>query len=169
MRLLIDITFPELNLSYRFPEISIRQNPGGFEAEYFGPEMIIDQDDAMREMGLGNYMDLAKEAALAGKQEVLSGIARIAREGDRLLDVLTTGKNILPQIAKQYMISDIPELNVAAIPKTPPKIEMHYELKINWTRSKVDLSVQTYPVMTYCIPGKVDVSVAKGSKFDIRG
>lgn len=169
MRLQIDISFPNFELYNRFPDVNIQQDAGGFEAKYYGPEIEIEQQEAMREIGFIDLPYMVKQSALAGKQAVLSGIARIAREGDRMMDALATGEKTIALLARESMFSDFPEINVDASPKTPPKIRMDYELEIKWHQSRADINFQTYPPRLKWHLGKVDITVVKGTKFDVRG
>lgn len=169
MRLLINTSYPRSEINFRLPDVKLRQDFGGFNIAYSGPDIVIDQKQSMLELGFEDVTYMTKKFVAAGRQAVLSGIARASQDGDRLMTGMETGENVFAALARENMFDHIPEINVAASPRTRPKIDMHYDMEINWLESKVDINFEIYPFRVEWILGRVDVRVAVDSKFDVKG
>ena len=121
MYLTIRTKYPQVLVDYQWPTAQIRQQVGSFEYEYHGPKIEIDQQDALNELGMGNLDHLVRTSAAAGRQAVVDGIARRAREGDRFAREMIR-QDTAVQLAKEQMFDEIPEINVDVAPKSRPKL-----------------------------------------------
>lgn len=169
MRVIINTSYPSFQLYYKQPSIIINQELGTFNFEYLGPAVTIDQRQAMREIGLEDITYFIEKSATEAHQVALAGISRIAQEGDLIMNQMTSGGNTIALLAKENMFDSFPEVNVDAIPKTMPEIYTDYEIEVKWNEGKLDINFEIYPPLIKWYLGKVDVSVATGSKFDVRG
>ena len=119
-------------------------------------------------MGLGNIGYLLKQDEEYSKRLVLEGIAKRAREGDRLVAEMTNPDTIA-QLAKENSRGQVPEINVEILPKTRPKIIMNYDLDVEWQDGGTQIEFRIHPVTIEWVRGGVEVFANKGSKIDIKG
>lgn len=168
MHLRIKTVFPQLMLDYQLPQLQIKQQLGRFEYEYEGPRIEIDQQQPRNELGMGDLRHFARRVVAAGRQTSLTGIARRAQEGDRFAREMTS-QNTVAQLAKEQCFDQIPEINVDISPKTRPEIEAIYGVKIHWIDGVTDIEAIINPPKIDFIKGRVDISLDKGSKLDLKG
>ncbi|HHT36128.1 MAG: DUF6470 family protein [Candidatus Wallacebacter cryptica] len=168
MHLSISTKYPQVLISYYWPQTQIRQQVGNFEFKYDGPVIEIDQQDALNELGMGDLNHLVRTAASAGNEAVLSGTARRAQEGDRFAREMTL-QNTAAQLAKEQLFREIPEINVDYAPKSRPRIKSSYELNMEWQQGGTMIDIAVYPPKVDWIDGGVKVRFERGSKFDVKG
>jgi len=168
MHLRIDTVYPQLRIDYQWPRLHINQQVGHFEYEYDGPAIYIDQRQPRSELGMGGLHHLLRTKAAEGHQTALQGIARRAYEGDRFAREMTA-QNTVAQLAKEQSFAQIPEINVDIAPKTRPEITAVYRVHIRWIDGGADIKVNTGMLRIDLIKGRVDISLAKGNKLDLKG
>jgi len=168
MQMAVRNSLPRLDITYHWPRARVQQEIGHFSVDYSGPTMIIDQQEAMNELGMGNLEHLLRTKVIAAKQEVLEGIARRAREGDRFAREMTAQDTVV-QLAKEYCRDDIPEVNLTVAPQTRPRIIMHYQMQMQWNAGKFAIDWEMYPPKIDWILGEVKFTPFKGNNLDIKG
>ncbi len=123
-----------------WPQLSLQQTPARPDITVQGPEMEIDQRQSMGELGLRDFRQFADHQAAVSQHMVHAGIARLAQEGDRAAAEMTS-QDVFPRLARARMLSEIPEINVDAAPKTRPRIEFRYSLTVDWDPESLDMHV----------------------------
>ena len=61
------------------------------------------------------------------------------------------------------------DINVDSMPKTRPKITTIYDLEIRWIDGDTDIEFMISKPRIELVKGKVEVSLDKGSKLDLKG
>ena len=120
------------------------------------PQVVIDQTIPFAEAGLKTQPMLMREYADLGRQYVLEGIARRAREGD--LMARPPYGNAIPQIIQSRLPLERADFNVAFIPQSRPEIDFTgLEFEINWQIGGVETDfTPRKPEFNYT-PGRVDI------------
>ncbi len=168
MHLRINSSYPQVKIGCQLPRIQIQQQLGHFEYQYEGPRIYIDQRQPRNELGMGDLDHFRRTVSLAGRQAALERIARWAREGDRFAREMTT-QNTVARLAKERSFEEIPDINVDSMPKTRPKITTIYDLEIRWIDGDTDIEFMISKPRIELVKGKVEVSLDKGSKLDLKG
>lgn len=108
----MDIKSPDMILKKRDPELQLQVT--------FPYIVEIDQRACFREIGLLNFLDIARQEAQEGQANVLQAIERYAQKGDRLARIENKDVTIA-QVA-----SEVPErpadVNIDVVPKSRPDI-----------------------------------------------
>lgn len=140
---------PTADLQIRQPaaEVSIRTTDG---------QLHIDSSQARRDLGLIGPLESSRNYAQKGKQAVLAGIARRAREGEQLASI-ENGGNAIQALAASKATPQKKALGIKFVPSVG-------SVKTTYTPASVDINVQTNkaqidatvnkPVHNYT-PGKV--------------
>lgn len=130
----IRTTYPRFDLEYHWPRMEIEHRVSQVQIERSGPTIEIDQLQSRNELGIGGYQYLSKKIREQGYQKVLAGIAKMAQEGDEVMNRAGHFREemIFSDQAKRRMDEQMPELNVASAPSSRPKIRFHYEQEITW-------------------------------------
>lgn len=92
--------------------LSIRPNIG-----WHPPKLHIDAEAPLGEMGLKRSLPLARDDAAAARDEAHEGVAKTAREGDRLRDIHVGVDIIQETVARAWPPPK--EINVGLVPRTP--------------------------------------------------
>ena len=131
-------------------------------------KLTIDQSAAWDQMDIKPISKRTAEYAQKGKQKVLEGIARRARQGDELMSI-EKGGNVIAAHAKQNSERPPKQFNVGWIP-SPMSVKYHYE------RAKVNIETQAQqPIIDVQVskathdytPGKVNVYMVRGNSLEI--
>jgi hypothetical protein len=117
----------ELLIKQLKAELNIEQTPG---------QLTIDQTQAREDMDLKKISRRIEEFAKKGYDDWLSGLARMAQEGDDLMRIENVG-NPIAEHAKINSESPIYEFNIGFIPSP-------FSVKINYQPSKVNLNWKTH-------------------------
>lgn len=118
------------------------------------PQIKIDMRQVYSEIGLKNYLEAIREGAADGRQTALKGIARRAREGDRLA-AIAEGPGAIPEIAWQnHRARGQVQTNIGLIPRSRPEIEV--------TPGRLDVRNKYRPPTVKYLPGSVQTHVQKG-------
>jgi len=161
MRLTINTILPRLHIHYFWPRMQIQQELPQVQIETYGPELEIDQEQAWAELGIGNNTYLGQQIRERAYERVLQGIQEMAQEGDRIMNSVGLFQEdlILPDIVKERMDREIPELNVDVVPKTKPKIRFDYGHDIQWRIGGVITECELRPPMITLEKGEVQILV----------
>ncbi|ADG83628.1 DUF6470 family protein [Thermincola potens] len=165
MDLKITQQFGQIGINYAQARMDIRTGqadmqlitaPPEMEIKIDYPRVHIDQTQALADIGYKKVIALEAEQAHEGQATVLSGIERVAREGDSLARSAGRGTALIADIAWQNSF-DNRDYNVAAIPHTPPKIWFTGGININVRPGNVRLQVNpNFPEIKFA-PGKVNI------------
>jgi len=169
MELRIQTTFPQLDINYIWPRLVINQQPTQIRVETSGPKVEIDQREAWSEIGYSARPLFNKQISDLSRAAVLKGIRRYAQDGDRVVRSLgkVDMRKVTPQIVKERDREKIPELNVAAVPRTRPKVKFAYEATVDWVEGWVTIHAITQPPEITWQLGSVDIFVV-GTQYDGR-
>ena len=116
------------------PRVDIQTRQPRLQMNIEEPAVILDQSDAMEEIGAKNPLSLAYEYAGKGRQAAAQGTSRIVREGEQLRDHHKGGS--VEQVAKGKKFNKERGYNVELMPKSMVKADLN--------------------------PGRVDVSINPG-------
>lgn len=154
-------------------EQSIQQPKAELTIDHQQAFVEIDQSAAWHNLDLKSARVRIAEAADAGKQAVLDGIARHAEEGDTLLHIeRNRGKNLFAQqaaanvpmtdIGTKYDTGSTPPFQAVSYDVTPARLE------VNWQTHAPTIQATTHaPEYTYQ-PGQVNISMAQYPSLDIQ-
>ncbi|MEI4769593.1 DUF6470 family protein [Psychrobacillus sp. FJAT-51614] len=140
---------PKADLQIRQPaaDVSIRTTDG---------QLQIDSSQARRDLGLTGPLEFSRNYAQKGRQAVLSGIARRAREGEQLASIENHG-NAIQAIAaskatpqkKALGIKFVPSIGSVKTTYTPASLDIN----VQTNKAQIDVTVNK-PIHNYT-PGKV--------------
>lgn len=137
-------------------EVSIEQPKAKLNISTTPSRLSIDQSKAWRDMDLKNVLERTREFAEQGNQDWLSGLARMAQQGDQLMKIENNGNPIVEQ-AKENSKSTEFQFGYGTLPKTPFRVELDYkpaQVNIEWERNEPIINVK---------PQKPDISYTQGS------
>lgn len=173
----IRTTNAELGLTIRQPqqqieqpqaEMQIRQPAAELSIHTKQGQLSIDASQARSDVGMISTAESARNAAQQGKQALMAGIARRAREGDQLMSI-EKGKNAIQTIIKSRTmpqqkalgIKFIPSANSVKISYTPADVQ----ISIQPNKPKIDVTINK-AVHNYT-PGKVMVDLIQKPSIQI--
>ncbi len=149
----------ELSIEQPKAELTIRRTPG---------RLTIDQTQAREDMDLKSVGRRIEEAAQLGRQDWLAGLARVAQDGNEMMQIENGGGAITRQ-AKRNSEGPQKEFNIGWIPS-------HFSVKIDYEPGKVDIEIHerkpmidaktSKPIHDYT-PGSTQVSVANHPSLEI--
>jgi len=170
MRIQIHTTYPQLEINSVWPRLEINQEYPEVQIETQGPNITIDQDAAKAEIGLGDIRYFNDEIKALSRAAILEGIKRYAQDGDRIVRSVgkTDMRKVLGQIMKERDRARIPELNLDAIPKTPPRMQFEYGVQIDWLPGLLEIEPVMQPPEIKWYPGQVEISTV-GVLYDAWG
>ncbi len=147
MRLIINTTYPSAEIKSHQPRAEITQRIAQVRIERKGPLVEIDQRESYGELGLGGYTELNAKIREKNYTQALEGIARIAREGDEVMNRagLFLEEMIFSDLAKRRLEAQMPELNVQVAPRTRPTIKFHHEQRISWESGGAEIKFHVRP------------------------
>lgn len=165
-RIQIDQTFGKIGLHHRPARILIEQRPAKLEIRQpkaklllrtTGGKLDIDQSQAFAEANLKHVFQLTAEYAALGRKAVLEGIARRAREGDRLMQI-EKGGHPIADLARKGAYPPAKQLQIGWMPHSPFSVRFHYEpvrVDIFAFPREPQVNVQTYQPHIKYVPGKI--------------
>lgn len=156
-RIGIEHTRGVLRIQARPADIAITQNPAVVRIEKDWPAVQIDQRATRASMGYKDIVPFQKDVAAKGRSVALSGIQRIAREGDRL-GRIEAGGNPIPAIAEAAAWPE-DKFNIALMPNTPPVVSAAGKLAIKAMPGDVSVDAKTRFPQIAGQGGTVDVYV----------
>lgn len=126
---------PNLEIHQKEADLSIKQPAAILEIKTTPGRLLIDQTEAFADVDYKGILRRSKEWTAKAIQEINANIAKIAREGDQMMQI-ENGGNVFAQIAKADGFPPMKERNLAYIPKD------FRHVKIDITPTKVDINVQ---------------------------
>ncbi|MFL0364980.1 DUF6470 family protein [Pseudobacillus sp. 179-B 2D1 NHS] len=149
-------------------ELDLQQPPAELTIERTPAQLTIDQTKAREDMDLKHISKRIEEAAQQGYEDWLSGLARVAADGDELM-MIENGGDPIPEQAKRNSEGPELEFNIGWIPSAG-------SVKIDYVPGKVDINVKTNPVINNTRPqkpihnyqpGKVNISLKQQPSLTI--
>jgi len=111
-----------LNWHTRDAKLEQRQKQAKVNIKTEQPMILIDQYQCFAEEGLKNNIDLAREQAQKGYQNVMRYIGKVARDGDAMAKIGHKA-NIMINIAKNGAVTKH-EFGIGSMPKSRTKISV---------------------------------------------
>jgi hypothetical protein len=158
-RLRIDADLGRFEIKQPPPEFKLRQIPAEMRIEQPKGSMHIDQSKAWDALGRANILEVMHRIYDQSRQLALEGIARIAQEGDRLMDI-TREPNAVANMAAEKMTMSFPQFDYAG-EASYDNVEIRYEAR------KPVIEVQLGGVQLESHPNKPEITYHRG-KMDIR-
>lgn len=156
-RIGIEQTRATLRMQVLPADFKIAQKPTAVKITQDWPAVQIDQRETRASMGYKDIVPFQKDIAQRGQRAALTGIQRIAREGDRL-GRIEAGDNPIPAIAEAAAWPE-EEFNIALMPKIPPAISAAGRLDIKVMPGDVSVDSKTRFPQISGRGGTVDVYV----------
>ncbi|MGR3765855.1 DUF6470 family protein [Rossellomorea sp. NS-SX7] len=145
------------------PSLNIQQPKAKMEIERRPSKLTIDQTEARADMDLKSVRRRIEDFASQGYQDWLSGLARVAQDGDELM-MIENGGNAIAEQAKRISEKPMYDFNIGWIPSAgsvkiqydPGEVKVNIEPqkiinntqvvkpKLNVTKAQVDISLQRY-------------------------
>jgi hypothetical protein len=138
-------------------DFKITQKPAVVRIEKDWPAVQIDWRATRASMGYKDIVPFQKDVARKGRSAALSGIQRIAREGDRL-GRIEAGGNPIPDIA-EAAAWPAKDFNIALMPDRPPVISAAGRLDIKIMPGDVSVDSTTRFPQISGQGGTIDVYV----------
>ena len=161
----MNIKEPKTNISKQKSNLDVSQQPGDMQINENMVKVNVDNYPAHYDLGYKNYKDFSSENAQKGKQSVLTGIAKYARQGDQLMRIENGGKPLLSQ-AKAENKPENKEVTLGW--KRGPEINVKKpNLKINYNPNKPTVNFQKGSVNSDLDWGKVSTFLRQKENFDI--
>ncbi|MCR4435069.1 MAG: DUF6470 family protein [Clostridiales bacterium] len=121
-RIGIETTPGHMEMRCRAAKLQIHQEQARVNIHTELPKVQIDQHDAFASSGLKNFLELAREAAGRGYQQVMEFIGKTAEDGDRLA-AIEKGGSPLADIAERDAYPEH-EFGMVTMPATGPKFDV---------------------------------------------
>jgi Family of unknown function (DUF6470) len=159
---------PVQEIQQRPADLIIKQPKAELQIDRTPSQLTIDQTEAWADMDLKHISRRIEEFAQKGYEDWLTGLARMAQEGDDLMKI-ENGGNPISEQAKINSESPIYEFNIGFIPSAD-SVKLNYHpsvMKLNWLTHKPEIDVQiNKPVHNYK-PGPVDVDLIQKPSLSI--
>ncbi|HPT83792.1 MAG TPA: DUF6470 family protein [Limnochordia bacterium] len=152
----ITTVYPRFSVEYYWPRAEIKQQLSQVQIRTSGPVVEIDQRECWADLGLPNLPDFSKQVRDQARSKTLEAIGKIAAEGDEVVERAGHWREeiVFADQARRRMDERIPELNIRPAPTARPKIDFHYELKLDWSRGGVEITHHIQPpVITWQLGG----------------
>jgi hypothetical protein len=145
------------------PALDIQQPKAKMEIERRPSKLTIDQTEARADMDLKSVRRRIEDFAKQGYEDWLSGLARVAQDGDELM-MIENGGNAIAAQAKRNSENPMYDFNIGWIPSAgsvkiqydPGEVNVKFEPQkvinntqvvkpyINVSKAQVDISLQKY-------------------------
>jgi hypothetical protein len=148
--------------------LDIKQPPAEMNIERRPSFLSIDQSEARADMDLKSIGRRVSDAKDQGYQDWLSGLSRVAQEGDDLAHI-ERGGHPIAEHAKQNSQSQIYDYNIAFVPSAG-SVKIDYDpgdLSIDWTVHKPENNSYVQPANISYTPGSVQVNLEKYASLKI--
>ncbi|WP_418791022.1 DUF6470 family protein [Phosphitispora sp. TUW77] len=150
----IDITQSQFRMNIGPADIQTRIIPARMDISVQSPRVFIDMTRPLEQMGLKGIVPFATEYAKKGKAAVLSGIARVAGEGDTLARSIGNDAAVIGRIARAKSF-DKAQFNIGLIPRSAPEITAAGGLDLNVKQGDVQYDVTPrFPEIQF-VPGNI--------------
>lgn len=139
---------PQAELTIQQPEaeLTIRTTPG---------KLRIDQSEAWADLNLMHITKRNELFAREGKNSLMQGIARRARQGDELMKIENGGDAIIHQ-AMQNSADPMKSLGIKFIPS-------HFSVKTSYQPAEVQIDVQPKKPIIHATPQSPEFSYEPGN------
>ncbi|MBP7402994.1 MAG: hypothetical protein KBA30_10305 [Clostridia bacterium] len=178
MRILqLDITIQDAIIAIRSQDarVRIRQDLATFRTEIQParmrvlkklPTFHVDRSASDAQLGSQSVMALLQSCARQAREDSMQGIARIAREGDRLMRIYDRHQTVAAVVASRA--AETSTINVADLPK--PVIEWEKgQMDVEWERPEVRNEWNTTdPVRFEVEPGSIEIQVVQPASVEIQ-
>lgn len=128
-------------------DVQIRQRPG---------KLSIDQTQAWKNLNFNSAFDIAEQAAQFGRQDWLSGLERVAREGDELMRIENKGNPIASQAKRNGV------WNFEYKPGGRPAYDL---VSLNYQANPADIEVKRNDPVINTTPRYPDLTYQKGNVY----
>jgi hypothetical protein len=155
-------------IEQRPADLSIKQPKAELSIETTNGKLSIDQSGAREDVDLKSIARRVEEFADNGYQDWLTGLARIAQQGDDLM-MIEYGGNPIADQAKVNSESPMYDFNVGFIP-SHFSVKISYEpshINIKWNTHKPEINVRVNKPIHEYTPGKVQVDMKQWSSLKI--
>jgi hypothetical protein len=152
----LNIQRPIQKIEQRPADLSIEQPKAELSIETTKGKLSIDQSGAREDMDLKSISRRIEDFADNGYQDWLTGLARVAQQGDDLM-MIEHGGNPIANQAKVNSESPIYDFNIGFIP-SHFSVKINYEpshIKVHWNTHKPEINVRVNKPIHEYIPGKV--------------
>ncbi|MFC7373029.1 DUF6470 family protein [Fictibacillus iocasae] len=140
----LNIQKPTQEIEQRPADLSIQQPKAELQIETIPGKLSIDQTKAREDMDLKSIARRIEEFAQNGYSDWLSGIARMAQQGDALMMIEHGGHPIADQ-AKENSESPMYDFNIGFVPSAG-------SVKIDYQPAKVNIDIKdNKPVIEVCV------------------
>lgn len=164
----IQSTNATLQIEQPDAEMRIEQPQAKLQMKRTEGKLTIDQTAAREAMDIKSVFLRVRENAQYGQQKLMEGIARVAREGDEMLQI-QSGRNVLVEQAKRHANPPPKETTIAYIPP-PFSVKYHYTpgtQMIDFTEQKPRIDVRTEKPMIHYSPSSIHISLAQSAQLQI--
>lgn len=158
----------KMNIDYGKSNFKLQTKKPQIDMQISQPKVKIDLSKPLEEIGLSKIDNFIKANAQKYRQAALSGIKKIASQGNELA-MIETGSNVIASQA-QYNAFDQnkKEVNIGFIPKSRPKIELEEgKVSISLQKGKVDIQNKPQDVNLNFNRGKVEIYLRQNPSIDI--
>lgn len=138
----LSITQPRIEVAVRYPKVQVEQEQ---------PRVVIDQTAPLGEIGMKTSLDFARSARDHSHKMAAQAIDSYVQEGNLYLEV---HRHVdVARVVAWKTEPDVPELSVAALPKTRPSIDVEGQLTLH---------VEQGSVRAHALMGSIDLRVEEG-------
>jgi Family of unknown function (DUF6470) len=149
-------------------DLVIKQPKADLQIDRTPSQLTIDQTEAWEDMDLKHISRRIEEFAQKGYEDWLTGLARMAQEGDDLMRI-ENGGNPIQEHAKINSESPIYEFNIGFIPSAN-SVKINYQpsvVKLNWETHKPEIDVQVNKPVHQYTPGSVNIDLIQKPALSI--
>ncbi|WP_077214811.1 DUF6470 family protein [Bacillus dakarensis] len=156
-QLAVKSELPTIKMRQPMADMTIKQPQADIQYIQKDAKLHIDQSEAFAEAGLKPVSRVIQEWAEKGKQKALQATARMARQGDMMMDLAKGGKNMIPQIAKQNSQDPVRDFNIGFVPSSASSVKINYipgefHVKVNQNSPEINI-----------IPNQPQINIHLGS------
>ncbi|MBM7690887.1 hypothetical protein JOC77_000290 [Peribacillus deserti] len=159
---------PKQIIEQKPAELSIEQPKAQLQIETTPGKLTIDQTRAREDVDLKSVFKRTEEFAQQGYNDWLSGLARVAGDGDELMKI-ENGFNALKSQAKRNSENPIYDFNIGWIPSAG-SVKVNYEpakVNIEAVPQKPRINVKINKPIHEYIPGQTDISLKQIPSLNI--
>jgi Family of unknown function (DUF6470) len=149
-------------------ELDIEQPTGKMEIERRPSKLTIDQTEARADMDLKSVRRRIEEYSQQGYEDWLSGLARVAQDGNELM-MVEHGGNAIADQAKRNSEPPMYDFNIGWIPSAG-SVKIGYDpgsVKVNFEPQKVINNTRPQKPTIQYTPAQVDISLKRYADLQI--
>lgn len=162
----IHSTQPRMSIRNGYGRLYMEREKGGLAMHSTIGKLSVDCSACRAQMGIKSATDSIRENADKGRQAVLVFIGKTAEEGDLLGDI-GRNRDALHQIALRRAYPT-PQREGYSLPVQPEISWLPGSLEMKYTPDKLSFSSEIVPTQTNCIPGEVQIRLAKRAHVYIK-